>query len=406
MSLRKKKVLLLSTHDSHLKGHAWSCMQLYDKERYEVGLVSLYSPHNDKTHAIIPNKKIYRLFSEIISLIEKLFIKRNEKYCYLKIFPFPVTANQILRKSQLGRPDIIVLHWYDGFVTPRILKQLYDKTSAKIVFVFTDEFPLGGGCHYPCECLGYETQCSNCPALANFKIIAEKKLNRKVELLRTIPKVVIAPSAGIEQAQKSTFFKENTEFIKSFRGYEISNIPSFGDSRNKLGIKENDFVIMFGALNINEERKGMSYLLNALEILSSKINQKVVALVAGQSDSILKPLKNIEYRSLGTIPLEQLYQAYAASNVYVSPSIADAGPMMVKFSIACGTPVVAFPIGYALDCVKHKETGFLAEKFSSQSLAEGILYFYSNQRRRKEFSDKCLITNQDALKLESVFNSL
>ena len=406
MIFRKKKVLLLSTHDSHLMGHAWSCMQLYDKERYEVGLVSLYSLYNDKTHAIIPNIYIYRIFIKIISFIEKLFVKSNEKYCFSNIFSFPVTANQILRKYTLGKPDIILLHWYDGFITPKVLKQLYEKTLAKIVFVFTDEYPLGGGCHYPCECLGYQTQCTNCPALLNFKCIAERKLNQKLRLLGYVPKVVIAPSAGIEQAQKSAFFKQNTEFVKTFRGCEISNVPSFEEARRKLNIHDDAFVIMFGALNINEERKGMSYLLEALEFVSENIDHKIIALVAGKAESTFKELRNIEYRYMGTVSLEQLYEVYSASNVYISPSIADAGPMMVMFSIACGTPVVAFPVGFALDVIKHKETGFLARKFSSQSLAEGILYFYSNQIRRKEFSDKCLITNQEALKSESVYNSL
>ena len=406
MSFRKKKVMLLSTHDSHLKGHAWSCIQLYDKTKYEVGLVSLYSLYNDRTYAIISNSFFYRVYDNIIKQIETIFIKRNYKYCFLKIISFPVTANQILRKYAFGKPDIIVLHWYDGFITPKILKQLYVKTLAKIVFVFTDEFPLGGGCHYPCECVGYKTQCANCPALINYKSIAERKLNSKIRLLSSIPKVVIAPSAGIRQAKNSAFFKENTEFIKCSCGHEISNIPSFKESRNKLSIQEDDFVIMFGALNINEERKGMAYLLNALEILSDKIDRSIIALVIGSTESPLRPIKNIEYRYFGIVPLEQMYEIYAASNVYISPSIADAGPMMLSFSIACGTPVVAFPIGYALDLIQHRETGYLAQKFSAQSLAEGIMYFYSNQAKRKEFTDKCIKINQDNLKTDNVYNNL
>lgn len=406
MSLSKKKVLLLSTHDSHLKGHAWSCKESYDKTKYEVDLVSLYSLYNDKSHAIIKNFFLYRILNKPISLIDELFIRKNTKYCYAKVLSFPVTAKQILKKYTLGKPDIIVLHWYDGFVTPKIIKELYNITLAKIVFVFTDEFSLGGGCHYPCDCDGFKKGCMDCPALKRFKFIATRKFKKKIDLLQSIPKYIIAPSSGLLKAKSSTIFRTNTTYLRSFRGCKINNIPSFIDSRKNFNINEDVFVIMFGAVNVNDERKGFKYFLEALNIISTKVDNKILVLIVGEITSSLKTYYNIEYLFLGTIPFDKLCEAYVVSNIFISPSIADSGPMMLKFSIACGTPVVAFPVGYALDFIKHKETGFLVNNISSKGLAEGMLFFYQHRENRKKFTESCISLNNESLKNGSVYNNL
>lgn len=406
MKTKKKKVLLLSTHDSHLAGHAWSCLKIYDKERYEVGLVSLFSLYGDKSYALHPNFLFYRIVTELLNLIQCFFVKKNNRYCYLRIFSYPVTVKQILKKYSLGIPDIIVLHWYDGFITPKLIKKIYEITRAKIVFVFTDEFPLGGGCHYPCDCKRYETDCLNCPALKRFKSIANRKLKRKIELLHNVPKYLIAPSAGLIKARSSAVFSKNTTYIREFKGYEIQNVPSFYNSRKNIGISEDDFVLMFGALNVDEERKGFKYLLEALNIVSANIERNILALIVGNISIPIKSFQNIEFRYLGTLPFDKLSEAYAASNVYISPSIADSGPMMLKFSIACGTPVVAFPVGYAMDFIKHKETGFLVNEISSEKLAEGILYFYDNSQYRNVYSEQCKKLNKEALNNDSTYNQL
>ena len=85
---------------------------------------------------------------------------------------------------------------------------------------------------------------------------------------------------------------------------------------------------------------------------------------------------------------------YSASNVYVSSSIADSGPMMVAYSIACGTPVVSYPIGYAFDCVKHENTGYIAEYASIDDLANGIMYFYKNRDKQAAYRNNCIELNK------------
>ena len=411
MGTHKKKVLLLSTHDSHLGGHAWDAMKFYDRKRYDVKILTLYSLYGKNSHAFFKSYFLYRIYRKFLIPLFNLFTWGSftstivdKKYSFLDTdFSF-FSGKQILRKYG-DLPDIIVLHWYDGFITAKVIRELYTLSRAKIVFVFTDEFPLGGGCHYPCCCLGYTNICEDCPAVSN-KIIPQKILRNKIKYLRDIPKIVIAPTAGIKQAQESTIFgNNNTQYIKAIRGIKIETNISAEEARSYFGVPKDKFVIMFGALDLTEERKGMIYLLKALNIFAKKINQEIIALVPGKTTSQFD-VEKITIKYLGVLDFENLCKAYKASNVYISPSIADAGPMMVKYSIACGTPVVAFPVGYALDFIEHKRTGYIAKMMDVEDLAKGIYYFYENQEYQIEFYNNCICLNDELCKNESVYNSL
>jgi glycosyltransferase involved in cell wall biosynthesis len=69
---------------------------------------------------------------------------------------------------------------------------------------------------------------------------------------------------------------------------------------------------------------------------------------------------------------EQLAAAYQAADIFVCPSIEDAGPMMINQSIMTGTPVVSFEMGVALDLVITGETGFRAKLKDSADFARGL----------------------------------
>lgn len=56
----------------------------------------------------------------------------------------------------------------------------------------------------------------------------------------------------------------------------------------------------------------------------------------------------------------------------MSPSIGDAGPSTVNQSICCGTPVVAFEIGTAIDVIENGISGYRAAFKDVDDYAHGI----------------------------------
>ncbi len=58
--------------------------------------------------------------------------------------------------------------------------------------------------------------------------------------------------------------------------------------------------------------------------------------------------------------------------------------MTVVEPLSCGTPVVAFDIGWMPDMIEHKLNGYLAKSFDTSDLAAGIDWILSDENRHKE----------------------
>ena len=124
----------------------------------------------------------------------------------------------------------------------------------------------------------------------------------------------------------------------------------------------------------------MSYLINALRVFKSAIKDKadeVLLLVAGHHAGTLLENLPFEAKNLGYIPFKDLPVVYSAASAFLCPSTDDAGPSMVNQALSCGTPVVAFEIGTALDMVLGHNTGYCAKLRDSKDFAKGILGLFN-----------------------------
>lgn len=72
---------------------------------------------------------------------------------------------------------------------------------------------------------------------------------------------------------------------------------------------------------------------------------------------------------------------YSAADVMVVPSRQEAFGQTASEAHACGTPVVAFNTGGLPDIVNHRETGYLAQPFDTEDLANGILWTLAQRER-------------------------
>jgi glycosyltransferase involved in cell wall biosynthesis len=217
--------------------------------------------------------------------------------------------------------------------------------------------------------------CGKCPQIRSS---AEHDLSRwawkrKATNLRDIPIVIVAPTQWIaDRVKESSLFGLN----------RIVRIPLPVDARvfrmldrrlarQVLGLPLDKKLIFFGATAMTEERKGMRYLLDALR--QSRMNPEQVSLVVAGRGKLDISGVPFELAHLGLITDERvLALAYQAADIFVCPSIEDAGPMMIPESMMCGTPVVAFNSGGAPDLIRTMENGYLVVNKDSADLAKGI----------------------------------
>ena len=155
-------------------------------------------------------------------------------------------------------------------------------------------------------------------------------------------------------------------------------------TRKKLGAKEGEKIIVFGAMTADsDERKGYRYLLEALNELS-KLEQNYRAVVFGNKGELHFDGLNIPVTGLGMIHDDnKLRKIYSAADVFVAPSVQENLSNAVMESLSCSTPVAAFNIGGMSDMIDHKETGYLAKPFDAADLAAGIAYSAAHPQMRQ-----------------------
>ena len=67
--------------------------------------------------------------------------------------------------------------------------------------------------------------------------------------------------------------------------------------------------------------------------------------------------------------------AHQAADVFVSPSLEDAGPLMLNEAMACGVASVAFQTGGAIEWLDRQGAGYAARLGDIDDLATGLELF-------------------------------
>lgn len=311
-------------------------------------------------------------------------------YCffYKKDSEPPVPINILLNKIT-KEYDLVIVYFWQEMLSFATIKAIYEKLNHPVIFFLSPDFShMSGGCHFTCNCKNYQTGCGCCPAFGSQDMndFTRWNVNYRAEFYEKVKPIIFGNSYMNSFYQKSFLLKKARVIVSppsfnvvTFKPIEVSI------ARSKMGITSSEsFVIAFGCQSLSDPRKGVAYLIEALSImherLSEQENSKIILLIAGADYNEIKdklPFKSI---STGFIDRESLSYFYSAANIFVCPSVDDAGPLMVSQSIACGTPVVGFKMGAMLDAVMDRGTGYCANLKDSEDLANGIEKFYRMDR--------------------------
>jgi glycosyltransferase involved in cell wall biosynthesis len=332
-----------------------------------------------------------------LSSYSRKLIKEDNKKTSLPYYFFglneenpPVKTKRIVNQIKKDYDFILVFFW-QGMITSKTLKDIHDKIKKPILLLAADMFPMTGGCSYFWDCERLEKACGKCPGLLSNddNDITRKNFLYKKEAISGIKCIFLGNNWQINHAAKSGLFNNMGEI------YPIVDENVF-KPRNKIHLKEkfncsNKVVLFFGALGVDDPRKGFEYLINSLQLLSKyrpELINDIVLFVAGKGDRI-SALSNYAIEYTGHLTFDELAEYYAMADIFLSPSIQDAGPMMLNQALMCGTPAVAFNIGVADDVINDK-TGYLAKYRDSEDFCRGIIELISKtDSDLKEISKEC-----------------
>jgi glycosyltransferase involved in cell wall biosynthesis len=279
--------------------------------------------------------------------------------------------------------DLLAIHWTNRFLTKRAIYQLYQRYRVPLLYILMDQEPVTGGCHYSFGCQGYRNQCGNCPLLVlpGPQDLSHRVWRRKQKYLVDLPITFIAVTSWCRDKvlESSLFARHRVELIPLALD-ERTFVP--GDqlaARDILGLPREKKVILFGASYLIEERKGIAKLIAALHELKRlwtaqgrALEELHLAVIGGHGEEIAPQLP-LPATMLGQQNTDaDLARTYQAADLFVCPSLEDAGPMMIPEAMLCGTPVVAFEMGGAPDLIRNGSNGQMAALGNVSELANAI----------------------------------
>ena len=172
-------------------------------------------------------------------------------------------------------------------------------------------------------------------------------------------KVVYVPGVGID-----------TEKIAY-----IVNSVNRAEKRKKLGIKEDDFVLI-NAAELSQ-RKNQKVILEAVIELKENYRKEVQVLFCGKGsmkqeledyakqNGIREQVKFLGYRT-------DLYELYAIADCFIFPSLQEGLPVALMEAMAAGLPVVCSDIRGNRDLIEDKENGYIVPVLQSKHYSKSI----------------------------------
>ncbi|MCD4744735.1 MAG: glycosyltransferase [Bacteroidales bacterium] len=277
-------------------------------------------------------------------------------------------------------PDLIYVFFTQEFISFKDLYNLQKITGAPILYNIPDMSAFTGLCHYSWDCNNYEHDCGNCPAIYSTKYMDQSYKNLKSKLFYAHKLNIYGMGVSnwiVDRARKSSVFRDKSIFkipsTTTRRNFSPINTEKKAFLRKKNSIDKNAFVIAFGAVALSSKRKGVIYIIEALNNMDKKFisDHKIQVIYSGKGNLPLS-IDGVESTYFGMLDWDGLKEFYQISDLFISASLQDVGPGTILEAMLCGIPVVSFDVGVATEWVISGETGYLTKESTREELLKGL----------------------------------
>lgn len=352
-------ILHISTTDYDGAG---SCCYKIHKSLLDLGVNSkilvLRKKTNDENVIVFKSKKLilWKIFNKLLRILHLTLtdynrIKRLElmtKVCY----SLPVSVIDITNHEMVKKADIIHLHWVNNFID---YPTFFAKVNKPIVWTLHDENLFFGVGHYekyvdkdnPLENKYYNVKFRSVNKIKNLYVVfLSKMMFQKFghnEIIANTHKTIINNSVDYRQFCLSNKLK----------------------AREYFNLNKNNIYIVFVAVNILDERKGLNLLIKAVRNLNENI--KILAIGNYPAD-----FKDDTVVCLGPInDTHTMSLAYSCGDYFSMPSSQEAFAQTPLEAMACGLPAIVFPTSGTEELITEYN-GVRCDGFSENDLLQGL----------------------------------
>ena len=377
------RVLFLNTSDSK-GGAAIAAKRLMDtlrKEGIDVSMIVRDKAIDDPAVIKIRSSK---WMNKICFIYERLGIFIHNGFNRENLFAVSQanTGVDISRYNEVKRADIIHIHWINqGFLSLKDVQRLV-AIGKPVVWTMHDMWPCTGICHHARDCVSFMGKCGSC-----FFLRSNKKRDLSTAVFRKKQQrifceeniTMVGCSQWLAGMAKTSALTKRLRVISIPNPIDIQQFKSYSDKescRRRLGLPEHKQLILFGAANVTDKRKGIYYLIDAINrllLVDPCLAEKMGIVAFGEAKAEFVNLVKIPVYPLGYVSdVSQIVALYNVVDVFVTSSLEENLPNTIMEAMACGVPCVGFHIGGIPEMIDHKEHGYIAAYKDADDLAAGI----------------------------------
>ena len=175
-----------------------------------------------------------------------------------------------------------------------------------------------------------------------------------------------------------------------FEPYQFSD-AELTETRARFASANNSTLIVTAPSRLNDPRKGLKYLFEALRQLSPSLDFRCVILGQGDLEAYREYLDDERLRDRlefpGFVDLDVKRKLIAAADLFVLPSTLEGCPISLLEAMAAGRPVVASRVGGIPEVVRSAKHGTLVPAKDPVSLAAAIQALAVDKGRRDEIGE-------------------
>lgn len=296
------------------------------------------------------------------------------------------TAGAILETLREERADLLVVGNIHGLrLEPEVIAAIAEHVPC--VLYLHDMWWLTGGCAYAGTCDRFRTGCGvecQCPPP---RVGAGGDPDRA-----WVTKRAVLSHPGVSVWTNSKWLRGVAR--RALEGIvEPARIQAVGlameldvlkpmdrrAARAAIGVEDDRLVVLASATSLDDPRKGMGVLLEAMERSGLRARgAEVVAMGrAGRADEGVRALGYVD-------GLESLARIYAGADVVVAPSTSEALGQVVLEAAACGRASVGFAVGGVPEAIEHGVSGVVVPRVDAGLLAEALAHLAADRGRLDE----------------------
>jgi len=280
--------------------------------------------------------------------------------------------------------DVVHLHWVAHLVSSTSLARLAER-GVRLVFTGHDMNPFTGFCHYTAGCERHRTGCAGCAQLRRDPLeLAAASFQAKLQAVSGLAASWVFPSRWLaDEFDRSTIGEAcgKAHVIRNcldIHQWRPAAAPERGELRTAHGFGDGDLVLVAGAHNNKERRKGFDLMVQALAAAERQLpaltgGRRVVIVTFGHEEPAVSSSSPwLEHVYLGPQDETGLMALFRAADLLLFPSREENFANTILEALLCGCPVAAFGIGGVPEAVEDGVNGVLVPAVDGPGFAAAV----------------------------------